>query len=356
MKPWLILASLALAAPPAAVRRDIGGLHDQFVESVDSAHKKEALAEIARTPPRSPRDVKWLFDLFMRFPEPSVRDAVLSSVSCLDEASSDLEPAFFEYLKLPESEAVLFGIHGALRLRASRALPIITKIARRRFAYKSPSETPIQAERNQWWAQYEALSALAQWQGAKALPLLTSQAGRAPAVARLMALYLWPESLPQIARWANSGSSKAQIAYEALAADVPLPALRAARPDMLDILRDRKADRELRHQIAIKVGRCSSDEAIPALIEEWRAGDDPETKLMFATALFASVNAQTIPWLKQQVQECPNPRTRIGALLQLGRMVPAAEHRRLIEWFVAHEPDADNRQEAAAFLKAPPSP
>ena len=361
MKMLFFALSLTLGGGGAATdiptpRRNIGELHAQFVESIEDGLRRAALDEITRTPPDSMRDVKWLFDLFMRFPEPAVRDAVMASIRLLDDRSAHLEPAFIEYIKLPESEAKVFGINGALRLRVPRALPLITEIARRRFSVKSPGETPVLSDRNAWWAQYEALSALAQWQGAKVLPLLRRKAGEAPSVARLMALNLWKESLPQIVSWANSGGSGAEKAHEALTANVPIPDLRATRAEMLKIVRDRKSDSDLRHQLALKVGFCSTDEEIDALLAEQEASPDPQTRLMLSAALFASRNPRTIPWLKKVALENPDPKTRIGALLQLRLMLPPAEHRALVEQAAARDPDPDNRQTAGEMLKAPPAP
>jgi hypothetical protein len=329
-------------------------LHDRFVESTDDDSRRAVLGEISRAHPRTLRDIKSLFDIFTRFPQNAVRDAVMASVRRLEPADAALEPAFMEYLKLPESEARLFGINGAFRLRSLRALPLIQRMAERRFAFKSPGESPILSDKNLWWTQYESLSALAQWQGAQALPLLRRRAEEAPAVARLMAMYLWKESLPDFVKWAGSRGPGQELAQEALTASVSAPQLRAARPEMLRLLRDRKANRELRHQLALKVGVSSTAEEIDSLLAEQAAAKDPETQLTLAAALFASRSPRTVPWLKKLSAEDPDPQTRLGALMQLRLLLPAAEVRPLLEAAASHDPDADNRQSAGELLKAPP--
>jgi len=352
-----LASAVAPSTPTAQVetlpnpRRSATELHDQFIESIDENQRSAALEALASNPPATTRDVQSLFDLFMRFPQAKVRDAVLASIRLLDPASSGLESAFIEYLKLPENEAKFFGIDGALRLRSLRALPLITEIAQRRFSVKSPGEAPILSDKNEWWTQYEALSALAQWQGPQALPLLRRKTDEAPAVARLMALYLWKESLPDIVKWAGAGAADSEKAQTALAVDIPLPALRATRAEMLRLVLDRRSDRELRHQLAIKVGFASTPEEVDALLTQMQSARDTETKLMLSAALFASRSPRTIPWLKQLLTDAPDPKTRIGALTQLRLLIPAAKHRPLAESFAAHDPDQENRELAAEMLK-----
>jgi len=329
-------------------------LHERFVESVEDDSRRAVLEEISRAHPQTQRDIKSLFDLFMRFPQPTVRGAVMASVRRLDPNDVGLEPAFMEYLKLSESEARIFGINGSFRLRSLRALPLIQKIAGQRFSFKSPGEAPVLSDKNIWWTQYEALSALAQWQGALALPLLRSKAAEAPSVAGLMAMYLWKESLPDIIKWAGSRGS-AEKANEALTADVPTPALRATRTEMLAVLRDPRSDRELRHHLALKVGTSSTPEEIDSLLAEQAAAKDPETRLTLSAALFASRSPKTVPWLKKLSAEASDPQTRIGALLQLRLLLTPAEVRPFLEAAAAHDPDPDTRESAAEMLKAPPS-
>lgn len=353
----MISLSLALliAAPAGAQtgapRRDLGAIHDQFVESLEKEKKAAALEELARTPPVSMQDTKWAFDLFMRFPEAAVRRAVVSSLDRIEGGNVQLEAAFMEYLKLPEGEAQVFGTLGALRLRSPRALPVITEIARRRFRHKDPADEVTSSDRNLWWAQYEALAALAQWEGAKQLPLLRKKAQEAPTVAHIMARYLWKDSLPIIAEWAKSGGSSAQAAQEALNTEVPPADLRESREAMLKLVRSRDAERELRHQLALKVGLASDDAGIEALLAEQAASKDPETKLMLSAALFASRNPKTVAWLETQAKSHADPKTRMGALIQLRDMVPPEKHKSLLEWAAERDPDPENRQTAAELLK-----
>lgn len=345
---------------PAAVvledaqRSTLVELHDRFVESIEDGSRRAALVGISQTRPQTQADIKSLFDLFMRFPQPAVRDAVMSSVRLLTPNDAGLEPAFLEYLKLPESETRIFGINGAFRLRSLRALPLIQSIAQARFTYKSPGEAPILSDKNIWWTQYEALSSLAQWQGAQALPLLRRKAAEAPAVARLMAMYLWKESLPSIIKWAGSSGMEEECSHEALTADVPQSALRETRAELLRVLRDPRSGRELRHQLAIKVGTSSTPEEIDSLLAEEAASKDVQIKLAFSTALFASRSPKTIPWLKKLSAEDLNPQIRLGSLLQLRLLLSPTEVRPLLEAAAANDPDAETRQSASDMLKAPP--
>ena len=337
----------------AARRRGVGELREAFVSAVDDAPRRAALEQLARTPPESLRDVSSLFDLYTRFSQGGPREAVMSSLDRLDERSISLEPAFVEYIKLNESEARIFGIHGALRLRAPRALPLIRKLAEKRFEHRSPGESPVLSDKNAWWAQFAALDALAQWQGAPVLPLLRKKAGEAPMVARIMAEHLWKDSLPDIIGWAGGRGAAKERAHEALTAEVPNSALRATRARMLAVLRDPKADRELRHQFAIKVGLCSTPEELDLLLADEAAAKDPEVKLSLRAALFASRSPRTVPWLKSLTAKDPDPKMRMGALLQLRLLLTAAELRPLLEEAAAKDPDADNRQSAEGLLKDP---
>jgi hypothetical protein len=183
---------------------------------------------------------------------------------------------------------------------------------------------------------------------------LRRKAAEAPAVARLMAMYLWKESLPDIVKWAGSRGAGKEIAHEALTADISLSALRESRAEMLSILRDRKSDRELRHQLALKVGASSTPEEIDALLAEQASAKDPETRLTFSAALFASRSPKTVPWLKKVCTEDPDPKIRLGGLMQLRLLLPPAEVRPFLEAAAAKDPDPENRQSAGEMLKAPP--
>ncbi len=347
--PLLLLATGAGFASPVSVAE----LHQDFVESVEEADKSAALARLARTPPATLKDVQWLYDIFTRFPAPGPREAVMASIGLLDERSGHLEPAFLQYLAFPEADARLLAVNGAFRIRAARALPLIKDIAKKPFKARDPLEIATASERDEWWVTYEALSALAQWEGAKAYPLLRARADEAPRVARLMGAHLWKESLPQLARWARSGGADSEKALEGLKAPAPAQALRETRAEMLKSVRDPKAPRGLRHQLALKVGTTSSDEEVGALLEERETAKDAETKLMLTAALFASRSPRIVPLLEETVRKSPEPRARLGALVQLRSMTPAEKTRPLVETMAESDPDAENREAAAALLKAP---
>ena len=167
----LLLAAAAraqLTTPPPSVTQ----LHDSFLEAVDEQRKAELVEAISTTAPASNRDIQALFDLFMRYPDERVRRGVLASLQLTNPRSPSLEDQFLRYLSEPEPDAVMFGIKGSLRIKAPAALPIITKLARKPFAFRSPHDTPLLSDKNAWWVQYQALEALAQWEGEAALPLL----------------------------------------------------------------------------------------------------------------------------------------------------------------------------------------
>lgn len=351
--PLLFLAALASAqmtapsAPPS-----VSQLHDAFVEATDDAQKTEATNALAKTAPSTPQDLRNLFDLFVRYPDVPLRNAAISSLSLANPHSPQLEPLILNYIQEPDPETELFAIKAALRMRPAKALPYVEKIARRPFGAKHSTDRPILSERNAWWTQYEALAALAQWRGASALPLLVKKADEAPAAARIMALYLWKESFPQLVKWASSAkSSNKEKAAEGLKAAVPREALRETRAAMLKIMRDPKADWELRHQLALKVGVSSTEEEIAELLKEHDALTDGGSQLMFSVAVFASRSKQAVPLLTKFAKENAAAPLRAGALVQLKELMPPADYKALLEWVVKNDPDPENKQNAAAQLK-----
>lgn len=359
------LALLLLACLPAAAQRDQQGLQmtaplapptvhelrDAFVEAVENDRKRQALQELSRTPPESLADIEALYDLFMRFPDDSSRAAALASLQLLSPGAEAAEPLVMRYLEEPEPASVMFGLKAALRLRSRSALPLVVKIAQRKFKTRAANDAFIGSERDSWWTQYEALAALAQWQGEEALPLLIKKADEAPAVAKIMATFLWPQSLDRIAAW--SGGKKEidrQKAAAALDAPVPLSIMRATRERMLAFVRDPKAPAELRHQLALKAGACSTPEEVTALLKEREAAKDPATKRLLAAALFASRDPQIAPLLVQFAKEDPEIGVRAGARVQLRDMLPPADYRALVEWAAKNDPDAGNRELAKREL------
>ena len=350
----IALALLAVLHCPAlaAPQRGLTELHRTFLEELDPAKRVQALDEMSRSVPKTKRDIQALFDLFSRFPTAQVRAAVMGAIFRLDPRSvGALENAFLEYLKEPEPESVLFGINGALRLRSSLALPVIRGIAEKPFKHKNPQDAQVLSERNEWWTQYEALSALAQWEGPKAYSLLKSRAEQAPQVARLMGTFLWEKTLPQSLSWAGRGATDRERAMQALKAPADVQSLRLTRPILLQKVLDAKTDRDVRHELALKLGHCSTPEEISGLLAEYEGAKDPDTKLMLSASLFTSRSPQVIPLLRRHAQEAPEARTRLGALVQLIDMLGPEPARADLEWSAKNDPDAENRKEASALLE-----
>lgn len=347
-------ASAQMTAPVA--QTSVRELRDAFVEAVDTDKKRRALARLAETPPQSLGDVEALYDLFMRFPDETVRSSALDSLNRLTPAAQAAEPLVLRYIAQDEPESELFGIKAAVRLRSTAAVPSIRKIAQRKFAQARADEAARPSDRNAWWAQYEALAALAQLDGANALPLLEKKAKEAPPVARLMAMYLWPQSLPKVASWAGGGAREQSLAAAALDAPIPLSALRATREKMLALVRDPKAPPELRHQLALRAGTSSTPEEVAALVKEQGAAADPAVKRLLAAAIFASRDPQAAPLLLKYAKEDPQPGVRAGARVQLRDMLSPADYRALVDWAAHSDPDPENREAAKRELSALPAP
>lgn len=348
---------LALAAPSrAAGSQTVLQLRDAFVESVNPDKKKAALAELARLPPDDARDLQALFDLFMRFPEEAVRNAALSSLELANPGNPQFDPLVTRYLRDEDLEGVLFALKAAARLRPPSALALVRDIAEKRFQESDPQSLAIVTERNRWWVQYEALSTLAAWEGEKALPLLLKKCDQAPAAARLLGLHFWRQALPQIERWSRGSARNRAKALHALKAPVPHPDLRATRGEMLRHLRDPKAPKDLRHQLALKLGRSSTAEEIAELLREYDALTDKGARLYYQAALFSSLDPQVIPLLRKTALESKDPRARAGAVAQLQGMLPAPEARTLLETVLAKDSDPENRREFSDQLKALATP
>lgn len=343
-----VLHCPALAAPT----RGLTELHQTFLQELDPAKRVQALEEMSRATPKTTRDVQALFDLFSRFPTAQVRAAVMGSVSRIDPRSvGTLENAFMEYLREPEPESVLFGINGALRLRSSLALPIIHDIAKKSFQHKNPQDALVLSERNAWWTQYEALSALAQWEGVKVYALLKARSEQAPQVARIMGTFLWEKTLPQALSWAGGGATPRERGMQALKAPADVSSLRQTRPTLLAKVLDTKSDRDVRHELALKLGLCSTPEEIAGLLTEYDTAKDPDTRLMLSAALFTSRSPQVIPLLRRHVREAPEARTRMGALIQLIDMLGPEQARAELEWSAKNDPDEENRKDVAELLR-----
>lgn len=356
MKTAILLITLSLLRPTEvfsqAAAPTVMQLHRQILETVNDGDKRVLLAQLAATPPVTVGDAQALYDLFARFTVPTVRNAVMASLRRLNPRNAQLAPVFHYYLEQDEPEDRIFGINGALILRSPKSLPLIEKIAKGKFKGKSAGDLALLSEKNAWWTQYEALSALAQWEGPEAYALLKRQAESAPPVAKIMGEFLWEKSLPQIADWTKSGgASGKEKAKHALSAAPTLAALTQTRGAMLKILRDSSADLELRHQLALKIGVSSMEDDVDALLKEREQSKDAQTRLLLSAAVFASRSLKAVPLLTQFAQENPDPRSRAGALFQLKEMLSVEQYRPLLEWAVKNETDPENKEEAQRQLK-----
>lgn len=310
----LLAASLARAGDAPVGAPGVAALKERFLSATDDAARGKTLDQIAQTTPVTAQDVSALFDLFSRYPDATLRRRVMDSVARLKPDEPQLEPLFLTYLRQEEPEAQLFGINGAFRLRSREALPLVRKIAERKI--KAPSASSINAlsERNAWWTQYEALSALAQWEGDKSLSLLDKKAKESPAIARLLGQFFWTRTLPRIAAWSRSSAAvDRERAVEASKAAIEPAEAKATRADMLALVRDAKADDEVRHQLALKVGAVSDDAQTGELVREHDAAKDGPTRLLWAAAVFQSPSQESVPLLTRYARESPDDQTRAGA-------------------------------------------
>lgn len=342
------LLAPAWAGEQPPVPPDIRTLHDTALESIDNKEKSRAIQQIAMTPPASLRDLPLLFDLFMRVPDPAAREAVLASVALIGPESSYLEPGFLEFLKLQEPEAVLFGAKGLTRLKSKRAVSELRRLIKGRFKARSAEDLSLPGERNAWWLRYEALNALALIEGPGAFETVKAKVDETPAVARIMASVYWKRTLPLILLWSQRAATLDR-AHEALRSSGSTADLRETRGLMLSALRDPKVEREVRHQLALKVGVTSKPEEVAELLKEHAAAADPDTKLMLMAALFASRDPQIIPLLKEQARSNPDPQVRMGSLIQIKDMIPAEDFHALAQAMAKDDADADNRKEAASL-------
>jgi len=345
--PLLFAASLASAQGAASITQ----LKATFVESIDDKVKLKALQTLAGTAPTSAADVEALYDLFMRFPIDAARQAAVSSLSLLKPGVQDVEPLLLRAINDEDPASALFGMKGAEALRLKSAVPFVRKLAERKFKYEAMEKAPTVAERNAWSVEFEALAALAQLEGPKALPLLEKRAKEAPQVARLMGQYLWADSLPVVIRWNAGDVGDKERAIEALDAPVSAEALRASRQEMLRLVADPKADEELRHKLAVKVGLCSTHDEVTALLKDYDAATDAYAKELYAAAAFASRDVQVIPLLVKFAKEDPRPTVRAGARVELKELMTPADYRAVLEWAAKSDPDAENRDLAQRELK-----
>lgn len=335
MIPLFLLAAALSAAQPLDLSAQSGSqssvpigsasvsiLKARFIEALDDQTKGRLLQQISVTRPVSARDVSALFDLFSRNPDPVVRKKVMESLALIDPSSPQLEPMFLTYLRQPEPETQLFGINGAFRLRSREALPLVRKIAERKFEAPDASAITLLSARNAWWTQYEALSALAQWEGDKVLPLLREKAKESPAVARLLGQFFWAQTIKDLKEWSESSDDNVrQRAVEAAGAKIEPAEARATRDGMLDIVRDPKADEEVRHRLAMKVGACSTDAEVEALVAEHDKTKDEKLKLLLVAAASYSRSQKAVPLLVRYAKDSQDEIMRKGARAELVELV-----------------------------------
>lgn len=327
-----LLSAPARAAETPSAAASVTVLKDRFIEAAGAAEKTKLLDQIAKTAPVSGQDVAQLFDLFSRFTDTYTRDSVMAALARLTPGNPQLEPIFMNYLRQPEPEAQLFGVNGAFRLRSRAALPLIRAIAGRKFGASAVTENNVMTERNSWWTQYEALSALAQWEPEKSYSLLESKGRESAKVGALLGRYYWKQTLPKLRAWSSSGDLIAsERAALAVAAPIDLADARATRAQMLALLRDPKVDAEIRHHMALKIGVSSNDEEAATLVTEHDAVKDATERLFWATAAFSTRSPKIIPFLVRYARQTDDEAMRKGALDQLVDMVGGAEAHSLID-------------------------
>jgi len=328
----VVAETLTTAAPPAPVGApSVSLLKERFLGATEESVRVTLLAKISQTTPVSAQDISALFDLFSRYPDPALRRGLMDSLARLQPDNPQLEPLFITYLEQSEPESQLFGINGAFRLRSRRALPLVRKIAERKFASSSAASINALSERNAWWTQYEALSALAQWEGDKSLRLLRAKAKESPAVAHLLGQHFWRQTLPDLKKWAVSAdAADHERAVEAAGAPIDPADARATRADLLALVRDPKTDDEVRHKLTLKLGASSTDAEVEDLIREHDAAADDKMRLVWAAAVFAAHSPKSVPLLARYARQSPDEMTRAGARAELADLVGEDQTRTLL--------------------------
>ncbi len=352
MKMILLLISSSLWAQTFSPSHPpIVSLCRSYYQALDKGEKEKILGQIARTPPATPIDVQYDFDLYMRYPQPMTRAAVMGSLSLLKAPNHELASVFLGYLSHKDPQILMFAIQGAFQLRSQQALPLIEKIAKSKFKFSSPEQATLPRDKQMWAAHYEALDALALWQGEKAFKLIVDRAEEAPSVARILAVRFWDKTIPLMVDWSKSGSAaKRAMADEAAATDISISVLEKSYDAMLAIVENNKLPNGLRHQLAIKVGICASEAQIKDLIQKYRTLTDDNERTMFETALFASRSHQVIPILVHYAKTNPDPVRRMNARLELKELMDPAQYRSFLKWVAKNDLDSENRKEASQEL------
>ncbi len=328
----LLLALPACATDAPLAPASVALLKNRFIEALSPQDKTIILDRLAKTAPVSGSDVAALFDLFSRFTDAYARNAVMASLELIAPGSPQLEPLFMTYLRQPEPEAQLFGINGTFRLRSRAALPLIRAIAKRKFGVSGVTETAMMLERNAWWTQYEALSVLAQWEGAKSRSLLERKGRESAKIGALLGRFYWGQTLPKLRAWSESGESLAmERATLAASAPISLEDARATRMQMLALLRDTAVAADIRHSLALKIGVSSNDEEAAALVREHDSAANNAERLYWAAAAFSARSPAVIPLLVRYARQTGDDRMRKGCVEQLRDMVGAAQAADLID-------------------------
>jgi hypothetical protein len=327
----LLAASLAGAQTGSVGSASVSLLRERFVEATDEPTRGKLLDELSVTRPVSAQDVSALFDMFTRFSDPDLRKKVMASLALIDPSSPQLDPLFVSYLKQPEPETQLFGINGAFRLRSRQGLPLVRKIAERKFsAADAAALTPL-SSRNAYWTQYEALSALSQWEGEKVLPLLREKADERAAVGKLLGHFFWRQTFPGLKSWSESSNSNVrEKAVETAGAQIEPAEARATRDGMLVIMRDPKADEEVRHRLALKVGASSTDDEVAALVAEHDAAKDDKLRLLLMAAISYSRSPKAVPLLVRYARDSADEIIRKGARAELVDLVGEEQAKTLL--------------------------
>ncbi len=353
----LVIATALLAPVPSAFAAStetasLLDLHDRFVGATKDLERLRILEQISRSTPTSLADVSAVYDLFMRFRNPYVFDAALKAVS-LTRPNGRLGALFIDYMKQDDPLSVFFGIKGAMRLRDPRALPVIEAIARRPFAFSSPAAASVPADKNQWWAQYQALVALAEWEGKKSWPLLKEKAHEAPRVARIMSRYFWKDSFSLFRSWMNSWFAlRRRISEEGFSGYIPCSEFRQTWDAALRLFRRRRVPKEIQASLAIEIGLGATDAELAPFEADYHASQDPSRRLIDADVLFSARRPAVIPFLKEYAKTNPDPDQRAAAVGELAELLAPKDLQELLKWVVVNDPDPDNRQTAAGELRA----
>ncbi|HVE14288.1 MAG TPA: hypothetical protein VNI01_12890 [Elusimicrobiota bacterium] len=371
MAPLLALALAALAAPagavvipaipgappsgdePAAVEisptASAGELATRYIEAIRVDEKLALLQRLAATKARQPQDLRAMLNLYSRS-DPEARKAVERSLSLLSPRDAALAPVFTALLNMDDPAFQQFALMGAYAVRDAEALPVLRKLAETPLSKEPGAESSAQ-EAAAWQLGIQAVQALALWQGDKAYPLLLKKAQETPLLAEPLARQYWPRFLPELVRWSESSDAKErERASRAWNAQIPVDLLRQTAPELRRIVLDRGKRAETRHGAAIQLGLCASSAAVAGLLADRQASKDDATRRLLAAAIFASRDPQAVPLLEEFARGASDPIARAGALAQLKELAPPAKYRELLRWTAEHDPDEENRGEAARQL------